>query len=106
MIKCRKYWGSSPDRDEISVEKADLHALRRPFGDGIRMKKYCVPNGTPCRVCASIFYRYYIPNGMTALKRHFMYNANLKIQKKLFNIKKVFLPLRFNFSRTKKVKHY
>ena len=30
-------------------------------------------NGTSWRMCASIFYRYYIPNGMTALiKRNFI----------------------------------
>ena len=66
-------------RNEISVEKADTHVLRRPFGDGIWIGKYCVPNGTPWRMCASVFYRYYIPKGMTALKRHFRDNLTLHI---------------------------
>ena len=55
-----------PFRDKISVEKAEQLALRRPLGDGIWIEKYCVPNGTPWRMCASIFYRYYIPIGMRA----------------------------------------
>jgi len=50
----------------------------RPFGDGIWIEKYCVPDGTPWRVCASIFYRYHIPNGMTAyIKRHFIDNLTV-----------------------------
>ena len=79
MIKWRKYLKRCPFRDKISVEKAEQLALRRPFGDGIWIEKYCVPNGTPWRMCASVFYRYYIPNGMTALKRHFIDNLTLHL---------------------------
>ena len=83
MIKWRKYLKRCPFRDKISVEKAEQSALRRPSGDGIWIEKYCVPNGTPWRICASIFYRYYIPKGMTVLiKRHFIDNLTLEITPK------------------------
>ena len=65
MEKWRKYWRRFPVREKISVEETDLHALRRPVRDGIWIEKYGVPNGTPWYVCAPIFYRYHIPNGMT-----------------------------------------
>ena len=35
-----------------------------PGRDGRAVEKYCVPNGTPGLACASVFYRYRIPNGM------------------------------------------
>ena len=81
MIKWRKYLKRCPFRDKISVEKIEQPALRRPFWDGIWIEKYCVPNGTPWRMRASVFYRYYIPNGMTAfIKRHFIDNLTLLVK--------------------------
>ena len=67
MIKWRKYLKRCPFRDKISVEKAEQLALRLPFGDGIWIEKYYVPNGTPWRMRASVFYRYYIPKGIASL---------------------------------------
>ena len=70
MLKCCKYWSSSPFRDEILVEKAYQRALRRPVGT--ECEKYCVPNGTPGLARASVFYRYHIPNGMIKYIHHFI----------------------------------
>ena len=80
MIKWRRYLERCPFRDKISVEKAEQPALRRPFGDGIWIEKYCVPDGTPWRICASVFYRYHIPNGIAPSAeyvRHSVRNASL-----------------------------
>ena len=77
MIKWRKYLKQCPFRDKISVENNVSGSSRRPVGT--EYEEYCVPNGTPWRMCASIFYRYHIPNGMTALiKRHFIDNLTKK----------------------------
>ena len=64
MLKWRKYWKSRPGRDEISVERRISPVRsRRPVRDGMVVEKYCVPNGTHGLACASVFYRYLVPNG-------------------------------------------
>ena len=65
MEKWCKYLRRCPVRDKISVENNVSGSSRRPVGT--EYEGYCVPNGTPMFVCASVFYRYHIPNGMQSV---------------------------------------
>ena len=74
-IRRHDEWAKCPVRDEISVEKRNPACSRRPVGT--EYEGYCVPNGTPKLACASVFYQYYIPNGMTAYIRQFIFTLTV-----------------------------